>query len=256
MRLRLVLVGALVSTCVAPSAALAVETSSGVSGAEVRGTLKEIAAAVAAEPAAAIAVSVPGLEAPAVGSDRLALGGSIGMALPAKGAGETVGNLTVYDATGPGQAQIAVQDVSVGTQALISIDGVNAPERYSFELSGDIQRLQANPDGSVAAWSADGELVGGAPAPWARDANGNAVPTYFEVNGTTLTQVILHRSADVAYGVTADPIWLYPALRACMAVRCYNWMPNLIRGQLLAGHMTSGVVYAVRQFFCARTWLC
>ncbi len=42
-------------------------------------------------------------------------------------------------------------------------------------------------------------------APWARDKSGRSVPTYFEISGTTLTQVVKHRGADFDYGIVADP---------------------------------------------------
>jgi len=46
-----------------------------------------------------------------------------------------------------------------------------------------------------------------APA-WARDANGRDVPTFYEIEETTLVQVVKHRGGDWAYGITADPsVW-------------------------------------------------
>lgn len=46
-----------------------------------------------------------------------------------------------------------------------------------------------------------------APA-WARDAAGRKIPTHFEVNGTTVSQVVEHRGVGVSYPVVADPsVW-------------------------------------------------
>jgi hypothetical protein len=42
-------------------------------------------------------------------------------------------------------------------------------------------------------------------APWARDANGRAIPTRYEIQGTTLVQVVDHRRPGVVYPVVADP---------------------------------------------------
>lgn len=47
-------------------------------------------------------------------------------------------------------------------------------------------------------------------ASWALDANGKPVPTHYEVNGTTLTQVVEH-AAGTAYPVVADPSY-WPAV--------------------------------------------
>jgi hypothetical protein len=52
-------------------------------------------------------------------------------------------------------------------------------------------------------------MIGAIDTPWAFDADGEAVPTFFEVTGTSLTQVVQHRDGDFAYGITADPNWLW-----------------------------------------------
>lgn len=45
-------------------------------------------------------------------------------------------------------------------------------------------------------------------APWARDATGRAVPTRYEIRGSTLVQVVEHRGGNVSYPVVADPsVW-------------------------------------------------
>ena len=117
-------------------------------------------------------------------------------------------------------------------------------------------KLKLNADGSVAAYDAAGTLNGGFPAPWARDGNGRSVPTHFEVQGTTLVQVIEHRSAVYQYGVTADPFWLGLAIRACVKVRCYKWMPNYLERQFRYGHITSALTAWLKRWFCAKTFIC
>ena len=61
--------------------------------------------------------------------------------------------------------------------------------------------------GAAVIVGADGVPVASVQAPWAYDANGRAIPTQFEVNGATLTQVVEHSGA--AYPVVADPQTLY-----------------------------------------------
>ena len=45
-------------------------------------------------------------------------------------------------------------------------------------------------------------------APWATDANGKQVATYYQINGTGITQVI-ETNASTTYPVTADPSWVW-----------------------------------------------
>lgn len=47
-----------------------------------------------------------------------------------------------------------------------------------------------------------------AAAPWAFDANGTPVPTHYEVQGSTLVQVVDHTGAGIAYPVVADPTFI------------------------------------------------
>ncbi|WP_229054318.1 hypothetical protein [Aeromicrobium sp. Leaf350] len=63
------------------------------------------------------------------------------------------------------------------------------------------------PDGSAQAYNGQGDLISIAATPWAVDAAGRPVPTHFEINGLSLTQVVEHRSAEFAYGIVADPWW-------------------------------------------------
>ena len=91
--------------------------------------------------------------------------------------------------------------------ALIHIDSEVAPARFEFPVSGDVTALTLNDDGSVTATDAAGEIIAVADVPWAVDATGHEVPTHYEVEGTTLIQVVEHRGGNFAYGITADPNW-------------------------------------------------
>lgn len=42
-------------------------------------------------------------------------------------------------------------------------------------------------------------------SPWAVDANGQSVPTWYEVDGDTVTQVVDHVGMQAVYPVVADP---------------------------------------------------
>ncbi|MDI3422540.1 hypothetical protein [Streptomyces luteolus] len=68
--------------------------------------------------------------------------------------------------------------------------------------------LDEREDGSVAITGAKGEFLGGFNAPWAKTAQGGAVPTCYEVEGNTLVQEVDHRALpESVHPVVADP-WL------------------------------------------------
>ncbi|MGX7681077.1 hypothetical protein ACSMXN_19485 [Jatrophihabitans sp. DSM 45814] len=86
---------------------------------------------------------------------------------------------------------------------IITLADKNAPSSYDFALTlPGKSTASVQPDGSVAVVTA-GRPVGAFLPPWAKDANGKALPTHFTVNGATLTQQI--DTAGAAYPITADP---------------------------------------------------
>jgi hypothetical protein len=62
-------------------------------------------------------------------------------------------------------------------------------------------------DGGAEALDAGGVVIAMAAPPWATDATGDTVPTYDEIDGTTLVQIVMHRHGDYDYGIVADPVW-------------------------------------------------
>lgn len=79
--------------------------------------------------------------------------------------------------------------------------------------------LRLTSDGGVEAFDHDGTLIATAPAPWARDAKGTPVPTHFEIDGTTLIQVVEHRSGEYTYGIVADPdAWFWAKCGAALTL--------------------------------------
>lgn len=123
------------------------------------------------------------------------------------GAGRSADGLTtVYDAKAPGAA-ISLEPTAGGLRALITIDSSLAPERYAFPISGSAARLAAVGEGSVIAYDAGGAAIATLAPAWARDATGRAVPTHYELDGTTVAQVVEHRGGGFTYGITADPWW-------------------------------------------------
>ncbi|GAA2046787.1 hypothetical protein [Leifsonia soli] len=91
------------------------------------------------------------------------------------------------------------------------IEDASAPKRYDYPISVPAgQHLQLNEDGSASVVTPDGVPSLAVAAPWAKDANGNAVLTHYEVQGSALTQVI-DFAATTVFPVVADPsvTWLW-----------------------------------------------
>ena len=94
-------------------------------------------------------------------------------------------------------------------------DGAFAPTRYDHQVTipsgthlvliDDLpsEHKSARPGGALILDAQD-HLVAGFAPPWAVDAHGGAVPTHYELDGTTLVQVVDHH-AGMAYPVVADP---------------------------------------------------
>jgi hypothetical protein len=101
----------------------------------------------------------------------------------------------------------AVQAESDGsTRFLTIIANADAPTEYAYKVSiPDGGKVVTTGDGGAAILDSGGQLMSTVPAPWAKDAHDQSVPTHFVVENNSLTQVVDHTSGDFAYPVTADP---------------------------------------------------
>ncbi|TIC80068.1 hypothetical protein E8D37_15735 [Nocardioides sp. GY 10127] len=172
----------------------------------------------------------------------------------------TVGNdgITAVYSGATDDSMVALQPTEDGLRAAITIDSVDAPEAYNFEVGGDVASLRLNSDGSVAALDLDGNLIAEAASPWAVDANGQPVPTHYEVNGTTLTQVVEHHSGSWTYGIVADPTFHWWGVRwtlshtrtqklilAMSGASAASGVVALLCGGTIAGAIPCGIGYGV-----------
>jgi len=104
------------------------------------------------------------------------------------------------------------------------IETVAAPTRYSYPLhlpAGSAVNLQN--DGGVLILDSNGNYIGGIAPAWAKDAAGTMFPTHYEIDGSTLTQVVDHRGKNIAYPLVADP-WLGLEL-----ISHTSWSGNTLR---------------------------
>jgi len=103
-----------------------------------------------------------------------------------------------------------------GLQMTTTIADADAPTRFDYDLQlGEGQRLERAGRGAVVL-DERGEVVVAIGEPWAKDASGADVPTWYEVSGSTLVQVVDHTAPGVSYPVVADPIWLAPWIVRCL----------------------------------------
>lgn len=159
------------------------------------------------------------------GSTRLALqvagvsAGAPGVALPDRGSSVRVGDLSIrYPLASQRSRSVdrhtkvfegrhfdqVVQSTGQDDVRLLTVlTDRSAPTTYDYAFDG--QQLRALDEGYVGVFDAEtGQPVALIEPAWAKDANGNAVGTRYEVDGSTLTQVV-DITADTAFPVVADP---------------------------------------------------
>lgn len=103
----------------------------------------------------------------------------------------------------------ALDDGSVQLQTVLGGPAADHDLEYQLEVPGDA-RVELSKNGAVLVFGADGLLLGGLATPWAVDAAGADVETYFSVEGAKVTQHVI-TGESTAYPVTTDP-WLGIAL--------------------------------------------
>ncbi|MEG3632075.1 hypothetical protein [Streptomyces poriticola] len=144
----------------------------------------------------------------AVGED----GSSFGLTLPgAKGvAGVKAGAGTVVYPNAAASTDIAVQPTrDGGARALVTLKDDKAPETHRFRLSlpQDASVIEDGQGGyEITREASEGVHIPVATidAPWAKDANGEAVPTSYKLDGKDLVQTV-ETNEKTAFPVVADP---------------------------------------------------
>jgi len=91
-----------------------------------------------------------------------------------------------------------------GVQVVTLITDDSAPTTYSYDLELNGGEAVPVESGAILIFDAEGALEGVFEPAWAYDSAGNSVPTRYELDGSTLTQVVEH-DANTSYPVVADP---------------------------------------------------
>ncbi|MFE7843671.1 DUF2599 domain-containing protein [Microbacterium sp. NPDC057407] len=181
----------------------------------------------------AVSVTVPVDPADGITLDSGAAGGGVvGLGLPNAESAATAtkeGNGVVSYDNGDGSTTVPVVKEDGSVQVATTIDGPDAPTRYDYPLTlPDGATAELDPEtGAVSFIGTDGAWLGGVAPAWANDADGTAIPTRYELAGTTLTQIVDH-GTGVDYPVVADP-WLGFALieKAVWARNLWQYSPTL-----------------------------
>lgn len=134
--------------------------------------------------------------------------GAIGISLPfaeTSRLDETVDGTPVFDnSNGSSTVPVVKEDGSLQINTVL--ENSQAPKEYSYRLNIPEGAEISEIDGSVLVML-DGNLVGGLSPAWAKDSNGNDVPTHYKVvGGNEVVQVVEHDSS-FTYPIVADP-WL------------------------------------------------
>jgi hypothetical protein len=203
---------ALVLATVAATPAIAAADDPGATGST--GTAEAIAAVEAVTPTPVVTLPAGPGETTEVGIDpdeamtlATAAGTELSIGTPSSASepGEKVGDSVVFPGVAD-DASIVTRRTRDAAQALIVVDGEDAPKAFRFPVAidGGTATLRLRSDGGVDVYEpgAPDAMATVAP-PWATDADGRPVPTRFEIQDGALTQIVDHRGA--AYPVVADP---------------------------------------------------
>ncbi len=116
----------------------------------------------------------------------------------------TAAGLIVFD-HGSDYSTIVASRSDGSLQINTVIESETSPTSYSYPIAiPNGGRLERNGE-AIFILDAKGGFVGAVAPAWAKDANGADVPTHYEINGATLTQVVDHTSKDLTYPIVADP---------------------------------------------------
>lgn len=129
---------------------------------------------------------------------------------PVSGARDAVvasdGTVTFASKTAP--TSLAIQAFDQGVRIHVVLKSALASSAYAYVMSlptGGSVQLLAN--GGVAILASDNSFGGGFAPPWATDSDGRAVPTHYELRGSTLMQIVDHTAGQYTYPVVADPYY-------------------------------------------------
>ncbi len=122
------------------------------------------------------------------------------------------------------------------------IDNPNAPTEYEYKVELEQGgKIELQSDGSAIVYNNKQEPISIIAKPWAKDANGKEVKTWFSTDGLTLVQYVEHNVPGIVYPVVADPVWI-PAAFVGFAV----WAATACVVSVVQDLGIAGVQHALR----------
>lgn len=125
---------------------------------------------------------------------------------------ETSGASTIVDGVavldqGPSSSIVPVQqdNGSVAIHSVLNDASASETYAYTFDLNDGDELVSAGEGGGFGIFAADGSIRVLGAAPWAKDATGAEVPTWYEIAGDQVVQHVDHTSGDYVYPIVADP---------------------------------------------------
>jgi hypothetical protein len=95
-------------------------------------------------------------------------------------------------------------DGSVQTLAILRSPDAQKQLEFELELPTNA-KADLLESGEVVITDPQGKFLAGISAPWAKDSNGEAVHTFFELKSGKVIQHVLHNSQNYVYPIVADP---------------------------------------------------
>lgn len=131
---------------------------------------------------------------------------AVSISLPVTGAEAEVADGTAVSYSSDGVDVVTTAKETGAVQIATVLDGPDAPTAYDYVYDlPEGAALEADGAGGALIVDDYGIPLGHVAAPWAYDSTGAAIPTHYEILGSTLRQVVEHRTAGVSYPVVADP---------------------------------------------------
>jgi hypothetical protein len=140
-------------------------------------------------------------------------GGTLGLGLPVTDnvPGVVAGSGTVVYPDAGAATDVAVQATNTGAvRALVTLKDRTASttQRFDLDLPDGAELVPDGEGGFQIVQGGGGEdggrAIGAIDAPWAKDARGESVPTYYTLDGDTLVQTV-KTDDSTAFPVVADP---------------------------------------------------
>lgn len=131
------------------------------------------------------------------------------------------------------EPESVVREQKGGAQVISVLDQGETSARFDLELPGNVSLVDSGVGYDVVVRDKQygAAVLGQIEAPWAIDAEGNAVKTDYELQGDTLVQRIYGEA--IKYPVVADP----SLVRNCGILSC-SWYFSVVRTQAIADMLT------------------